>query len=242
MKNIFTLFFFGFLVASCSQELEPVEKSDNGSSFFDKDSGSGHDQGAETIVFVKEILDGTRYSYLKVEKDGNEYWISTLKQSYEVGETYFYTEAIHKTNFYSTEFNRNFEDFYLVSDLQPMGDHSGHEHNHTTVQPQDLTVSASETKRAGSVTIKELISNSKKYVGKNVQVTGKVIKVNANIMDRHWVHIKDASYDSYDFVLTTNTVVPIGHIVTFKGQFNQNVDFGSGYKFDFILENATTIK
>ncbi len=232
------------IFASCNQELKPVEKENSkDGSFFEKGSDNNTNGQAETHVIIEEILQGERYSYIKVKDDKNgAYWISTLKEEYEVGEEYFFTEAIHKTNFFSTEFNRNFEDFYLVSDLQPA---SGHNHDHgdqANNQVVDMTVNASEVNRVGSTKIKELISNSKKYAGKEVEITGKVVKVNANIMDRHWVHIKDASADDYDFVLTTKAVVPVGHIVTFKGKFNTNVDFGSGYRFDYILEDAKTIR
>lgn len=230
------------LLFSCTQELKPVQtENDSEGSFFEKKDSDGHDHSGETHVVIAEILQGERYSYIKVTDHENKtYWISTLKAEYEVGGEYAFTESIHKTNFFSTEFNRNFEDFYLVSDLQPAHNHDhGGEMNPTSV---DLSVNAEEVKRASSIKIKELISNSKKYAGKEVEITGKVIKVNANIMDRHWVHIKDASADDYDFVLTTQTVVPVGHIVTFKGKFNTNVDFGSGYRFDYILENAKTVR
>ena len=244
MKNKVIAVLILFIVSSCSQELEPVKKENsNQGSFFENSSEDNTNGRAETHVIIEEILQGKRYSYIKVQDDKNgAYWISTLKAEYEVGEEYFFTESIHKTNFFSTEFNRNFEDFYLVSDLQPASSHN-HEHgDHVDNQIVDMTVNASEVERASSTKIKELISNSKKYAGKEVEITGKVVKVNANIMDRHWVHIKDASADDYDFVLTTKAVVPVGHIVTFKGRFKTNVDFGSGYRFDYILEDAKTIR
>ncbi|MFA7273816.1 MAG: hypothetical protein WC044_08100 [Crocinitomicaceae bacterium] len=241
MKKILTIVLLAAFFTSCSNELEPVtKKATNKSSFFDQNQSSEESNGSATEVSIKEILQGKRYSYLKVSDGKSEYWISTLREEYELGANYFYTEAIHKTDFFSTEFNRNFEDFYLVSDLQPVHNHAEHE-SETAVAPSG-PISASETNRAGSIKIAELVQNSKKYIGKEIQITGKVIKVNANIMDRHWVHIKDGSDDQYDFVLTTKTVVPIGHIVTFKGDFHQNVDFGSGYKFDLILENAAIVK
>ncbi len=35
-----------------------------------------------------------------------------------------------------------------------------------------------------------------------MRLTGKVAKVNPNIMGRNWIHLKDGSQDDYDLVIT----------------------------------------
>jgi|TARA_R110000737_G_scaffold352788_1_gene400343 hypothetical protein len=241
MKTNLLIAISALLLFSCGNELKPVEKkANNSSSFFDQSIDNDGVSNERTNVKLIEILQGERYSYLKVSDGKNEYWISTIKEEYDLTEEYFYTESIHKTDFFSTEFNRNFDDFYLVSDLQPLHNHTNDAHN--SESQEEIIIKPGETNRPGSIKISDLIKNSKKYVGQEIQVTGKVVKVNANIMDRHWIHLKDGSYDDYDFVLTTKTVVPIGHLVTFKGTFNKDVDFGSGYRFEYIMEKATIVQ
>jgi len=60
-------------------------------------------------------------------------------------------------------------------------------------------------------------------------------------MDRHWLHLQDGSFDSFDLVATSETVIPVGHIVNIKATLRKDKDFGAGYSYDLILENAELI-
>ncbi len=59
-------------------------------------------------------------------------------------------------------------------------------------------------------------------------------------MDRNWVHLKDgSSYDGKsDLTFTTKEEVNIGDIVIFEGTVSLNKDFGAGYIYSLIIENA----
>jgi len=61
-------------------------------------------------------------------------------------------------------------------------------------------------------------------------------------MNRNWIHLKDGSKDDFDLVVTSNTFVPEGQIVTMRAEVSLNRDFGSGYRYDLILENGTIIE
>ena len=68
------------------------------------------------------------------------------------------------------------------------------------------------------------------------------MKVNPNIMNRNWIHIKDGTKDDFDLVITSDKFVPEGSVVTMKAVVTLNKDFGAGYKYDLILENGTIVK
>jgi hypothetical protein len=59
-------------------------------------------------------------------------------------------------------------------------------------------------------------------------------------MDRNWVHIKDGTGENgaNKLVVTTKDSPNIGDIVTFSGVFHNNVDFGGGYQYAVIMEDA----
>jgi hypothetical protein len=59
-------------------------------------------------------------------------------------------------------------------------------------------------------------------------------------MDRNWIHIQDGSGEQgqYDLVITTTDAVQIGQIVIAEGTVAVNKDFGSGYVYSVLLENA----
>ncbi|MEO1448824.1 MAG: hypothetical protein AAFV07_04810, partial [Bacteroidota bacterium] len=68
-------------------------------------------------VVVAEVLPTQRYVYMKVNEGVEEYWIAARKQPVQVGETYYFTNALLKTNFTSKEYNRTFDRIFLVSKL-----------------------------------------------------------------------------------------------------------------------------
>lgn len=182
-------------------------------------------------VEVLEVLPTDKYVYLKVNEGPDEYWIATGKQAVHVGSKYFYREGLLKTNFESKEYNRVFDKVYLVSKLVP--------ENHAKETVTSRPTSKNITKAQGSMTIKDFVEQASSLNGKEVQLTGECTKLNANIMGRNWIHLKDGTMDDYDLVITSDQAIPEGHIVTLKGTVGLNRDFGSGYNYDILIENAS---
>lgn len=75
---------------------------------------------------------------------------------------------------------------------------------------------------------------------KQISVRGKVTKVSAGIMNRTWVHLQDGKGKEHDLTVTTSQDAPaVGKTVTATGTLAKGKDFGSGYYYDVILEQAT---
>ena len=185
-------------------------------------------------IEVLEVLPTEKYVYLRVNEGEDEYWIATGKQAAEVGLKYFFRDGLLKTNFESKEYNRVFDKVYLVSKLVP--------ENHSQVGKSSTEPANRIVKLEGSMSIKEVIEQASALEGKEVQLTGECTKLNANIMGRNWIHLKDGSKDDYDFVVTSDQAIPEGHIVTIKGIVSLNRDFGSGYRYDLLIENASLVR
>lgn len=235
---------------ACNQpqvlEAEQSEGSTNASEAQQIFNSEPSGQKTTHAVQILDTLNGSRYSYLKVIEEGKEFWLATLKAEYQIGKDYRFQKGLYKTDYYSTEFDRSFKEIYLVSDLRPAFSTAQEQALDRMFQPngQKQAKAPSETElvpQEGSISIKELIQNADSYVGKEVQLTARVVKINANIMDRHWLHLQDGSFDSFDMVATSQTAVPNGHSVTIKAILNRDVDFGAGYSYDLILENAEVI-
>lgn len=191
-------------------------------------------------VIVEEVLPTTKYVYLRVREGEEEFWIATIKTEVKVGGTYFYQGGLLKTNFESKEHKRVFDRMYLVSSIVA-SDHSAHV---TADQSQKPSTSFSKKNIdvKGSVKIAELVANPKKYEGKTIQISGQCAKINPNIMGRNWVHLQDGSKDDYDLVITCDVQIPVGHTVTLTGKVVLNKDFGSGYKYDILLEEGQVVQ
>jgi hypothetical protein len=69
------------------------------------------------------------------------------------------------------------------------------------------------------------------------------VKYNPEIMGRNWVHLRDgtgsALDNSNDLLVTTTNEAEIGDVVTAKGIVRTDMDFGSGYAYKVLVEEAT---
>jgi hypothetical protein len=93
----------------------------------------------------------------------------------------------------------------------------------------------------GGITIAEVFAGKDQLVGKPVTLRGKVVKSNAGIMGKNWIHVRDGSgaEGTNDLAVTTVTADPkVGDTVLVTGPVGRNKDFGMGYQYDVILEDA----
>jgi len=71
------------------------------------------------------------------------------------------------------------------------------------------------------------------------------MKVSSGIMNRNWIHLQDGSGSHQtgdnDLVVTADAIPSVGDIVTVKGIMLKDKDFGSGYKYNVMVEKAEVI-
>ena len=107
--------------------------------------------------------------------------------------------------------------------------------------PSD-TVDVSGIERAeGGKTIAEVFAEKDQLAGETIVFRGKVVKTNAGIMGKNWLHIRDGSgaEGTNDLTVTTIEVLPnVGDTVVVSGPVVLNKDFGMGYEYDIIIEDA----
>ncbi|MBT8281089.1 MAG: hypothetical protein KJO16_05885 [Muriicola sp.] len=198
-------------------------------------------------VEIREVLPANKYIYAYVEEGDHSFWIATGLKDIKKGEVYFYNESVLKTPFESKEHNKVFDTLYLVTSLTPEK-HGTEMHNFNTATLGDVEFENIEKKIrreqdstaifAGSVTVKELVENPKKYQDKKVELSGRCTKVNLEIMGKNWIHLKDGSADDFDLVITSTEVVKQGDDITIRGIVRLDIDFGSGYSYPILIENG----
>lgn len=73
-----------------------------------------------------------------------------------------------------------------------------------------------------------------------------VVKFNPAVMGKNWIHLQDGSGDAgkgtNDITVTSMEEVAKGQVVTLKGTMRTNKDFGSGYTYAIIVEDAKIVK
>jgi hypothetical protein len=76
-----------------------------------------------------------------------------------------------------------------------------------------------------------------------VVVRGKVVKYNPGIMGKNWIHLRDgsgaAADGTNDVLVTTAHQAKLGDVLTVKGVVRTDKDFGSGYSYKVLIEEAT---
>lgn len=194
-------------------------------------------------VTVKEVIQTTNYTYLRVDEDDAEKWLAVGKMEASKGETYYYTGGFEMKDFESKELGKTFESVYFLESVSSSpGIESGepakepHSTGKLAVVKQDITVKPAE----GCITIAELFARKDSYAGKTVKIRGQVTKFNQAIMKKNWVHIQDGSEYSgkFDLTATTEMETAVGDIITIEGKVALDKDFGYGYSYEVLLEDS----
>ncbi len=104
-------------------------------------------------------------------------------------------------------------------------------------------IKVEKAKGGNAYTVGECFDQAAKLNGKKVRVRGQVMKVSHMIMGKNWVHLQDGSgnplKNTHDLVITTMADPKVGSVVVVEGTLHANKDFGAGYKYDAIIEDAT---
>lgn len=115
---------------------------------------------------------------------------------------------------------------------------------HANVQAVPPGADAAPVTRApGGLTVAEIHAQSAALAGKSVTVRGRVVKANRNVLERNWLHLRDGSGapGSNDLTVTTDAVATVGDVLTVRGKLAVNRDFGSGYTYAVLLEEAVKV-
>ena len=89
-------------------------------------------------------------------------------------------------------------------------------------------------------TVASINQNKATLAGKTVKAAGKVVKVNNGIMGRNFVHIQDGTGDATtnNLIVTSKQTAKVGDQISISGVVVLNRDFGSGYMYPLLIEEA----
>ncbi len=120
------------------------------------------------------------------------------------------------------------------------------QHAQAAAGPADVgDVKVPKASGADARTVSEVFAQRAALKEKGVTIRGKVVKFNEGIMGRNWLHIRDGSGvagKDNDLTVTTGDKVSVGDVVTAKGTVRVDKDFGAGYAYPVIVEDAKVSK
>jgi len=242
--RIFVMLILVMVFSSCVKnkngQMVQIEAAANGNSFE-----------------VAEVIQGNTYTYIRAKESDGEKWMAISKQEVQPGEVYYYNEGLPMPNFHSKEIDRTFDEIYFVSAISKtplvksggamggMGALGGAPEAQThsgKVSTEKSTITLE--KQAGEITVAQIFANRADYSGKEVEIRGVVVKVNKEVMGKNWIHIQDGTADNgnFDLTITTSGLAEVNDEITVKGKIILDKDFGYGYSYEVIMEDAAIVK
>ena len=114
--------------------------------------------------------------------------------------------------------------------------------NHPQARPTSEVDLTGILKAEGGKSVLDVYTEKDALANQKVVVRGKVVKTNAGIMNKDWVHIRDGSGEegTNDLTVTTTSqpLPNVGDTVLVSGTVILDKDFGMGYQYPVLVEDA----
>ncbi len=191
-----------------------------------------------------EVIDVDAYTYVRLKTREGEKWVAVTRASIKKGEAVTVEEAALMPNFESKTLNRKFDRIWFGKLGGAAGRQAKAEANpHGGAQPVAATEKVAKAAGADAKTVAEVFGGKSALKDKAVTVRGKVVKVNAGVMGKNWLHLQDgtgkAADGTHDLIVTSQEMASVGEVVSAKGTVRTYVKLGAGYAYDVLVENAT---
>jgi len=200
---------------------------------------------------VVETMNAAGYTYVQVDSGTEKIWAAAPAFTVAVGDSVVVPDGMPMTNYHSKTLERDFSVVYFVDSILNASspDSAMAEGGMQEDQSQKTKAPAADdvdltniAKPEGGLTVGEIFGDKANLSGQEVTLRGKVVKFSPKIMGKNWLHIQDGSGDSeagtHDLTVTTDITAEVGDTVLVKGPLTLDKDFGYGYQYDLIIEDA----
>ena len=195
---------------------------------------------------VAETMNSGGYTYILLQTKAKMFWVAIAESTVAVGEEVVLASGMEMLEFHSKSLDRTFDSIVFSEGMISQGGKAAPKPKKKTYGSSGAKPSTQENvkvEKAGggnAYTVAELFKKRKELDNQDVILKGKVVKVTARIMNKNWLHIQDGSGSAQDgnndMVVTTMDLPSVGDTVTIKGVLFSDKDFGSGYKYNAIVE------
>lgn len=199
---------------------------------------------------VTETMDAAGYTYIRVETATETFWAAAPQFAVKAGDDVVVPEGMPMPDYHSKSLDRTFDMVYFVpavlvggaqaaaGGVMPEG-HPPMTGGKTAAVTTDIDLTGIKV-AAGGQTVGDVFAKKTALAGKPVTVRGKVVKFSPEIMGKNWLHIQDGTggEGTNDLTVTTAGVAKLGDTVLISGVLIADKDFGYGYKYDVIVEDA----
>lgn len=174
-------------------------------------------------AIVTEALAGDGRSYLHIKEASYDFWASVPAIEAKAGDHVLLGTGPLRERVHSADLERDFDVLTEIA-LVKLGD------------PEGITVAPPP----GGLPIEAIYARKAELAGKAVKVRGRVVKANKAIFGKNWYHLQDGTgtEGANDLTVTTLAEANLGDVLIAEAPLTLDRDFGFGYFFAVILEDA----
>jgi len=200
---------------------------------------------------VLEVKNVDSYTYLRLATPNGELWAAVMTAKVKKGSTVTIENGVMMSNFYSKSLKQTFPQVLFgalagsATANASGGRAMGSAYPLVPAKKLEKINDAPVAKASGANarTVAEIIAKSAELKDKPVLLRGKVVKFNGGIMGKNWLHLRDGSgsadSETNDILVTSAAEAKVGDVVTVKGTIRTDKDFGAGYAYKVLIEDAT---
>jgi hypothetical protein len=245
MKRVVAAALLALTAAACSQKAEPPKaaapapppQKQQQTAMIDPATATlppGHPPlsappaGGTLSGKVLETMDSGGYTYVKLRTGSGDVWAAVQQTKVKVGATTSIVPQMTLDNFESKTLNRKFDHIIFG------------------VAAASGPLRATKAEGTNGRTIAEIWAQKDKLKDAPVAVRGKVVKFLPGIMGKNWLHLRDGSgardKGDDDITVTTTESAVVGDVVLVSGIVRMDKDFGAGYRYPVMVEEAKVSK
>jgi hypothetical protein len=202
---------------------------------------------------VVETMNAGEYTYVQIDDGTQTIWAAAPHFAVAAGDKVVVPEGAAMRDFHSKTLQRTFDLVYFapridVIGVPPVQEHAVPAHavadhgmtGHAASAPSAALDLSNIRKADGGHTVAELFANKATLAHTDVSVRGRVVKFTPAVMGKNWIHVQDGSGSagSNDLAVSTSATAAVGDTVLVRGALNTDRDFGFGYHYDIIIEDA----
>jgi hypothetical protein len=198
--------------------------------------------GSVLTGVVLETQDVDSYTYVRLKTKDGETWAAVGTAALKKGASITIENPMLMSNFESKSLKKTFPSIVFGTLAgSAMGATAPHGAAAKVVDSTPIKVAKATGTNAR--TVAEVVTKGSELKDRQVQVRGKVVKYSAQIMGKNWIHLRDgtgsASDNSNDILVTSAAKTQVGDVVTVTGVVRVDKDFGAGYVYKVLIEEAT---
>jgi hypothetical protein len=212
---------------------------------------------------VLETMDAGGYTYLRLDTAAGPAWAAVEKSKVKKGDRVTVLGSVAMEGFESRTLGRRF-DRIVFGALEAAGGPekaaparspaaAGVPPAMTAALAAQHAAAASGPVETGSIevarattadgrTVAEVFAQRAALDTRAVAVRGQVVKFLPGIMGRNWLHLRDGTGSSankdHDLTVTTSETAAVGDVVLVRGTVRKDLDFGAGYAYAVLVEEA----